>query len=1094
MTLSLDMNGYSDVIRKLRGNSNEVMSGLEILSNLLIFGGGSDLGKYNVQELCALLVNVIRSNYTLKHKELSGLCIHNLIETLPLSSKFFIISNVITVVNKCILDRESNDLVDTCIQILNSLSKISPGTIGEKIGIECFVSCFDILCPATQRVSLQTLINVANELLVPSYSDFIVNISHIMSTCDDKTLPLATQSFILVLRTTKPTFVPREVAHDLIISLPKVTDDNNTVFLLKALQVILNTTNSYDLFLENIDFFNNICYNPNTIQKRTEIVGIVLDFILSIVPPPNPPLPKFLWPYDKKTVTNTNEFTKKIQPLIINLIKDRLGSEDKAISALTATLCMNQPPFDQEFVTIILGISQNQSLIPNVLGMLLYLKDLAPFAANGFLNTVDPKNQLPNQRNWVNKTLNKLRKRVGIKAETISLDINIKTMDDVINLASQNLPPFELISNGVATKLTKFLTTSFLPRTLPEPFLQALQIIADQMKISLTFYQLPEEVDPIGEDFDTFSDFGYPIDIIFEDHTFKDISVDLTTDLVAIEAWVNQQINPSMVNEKNLKRAMNRSDMSGIIYFQEQKVRSCSTFGYLARSFGLKGYKEFTFSLDGKVYPALEPFWHVLTTAYDNIDSLLDNHPTFVLKVGDCQRPSRKFRDILPQNYGIPLALLSAIKNIAPTVDCCSNQISNLMLQHLSCPSMSSSLYNEAVNLFYSHPFLFNFESRFIAFLISSLDMPTVLHTVETQLTKVSDDRQKAKIFKMKVHANRNKIVEDGKKILQNLPATLRIDVDFVGEMGFGIGPTQEFYTLLSREFCRPIRGLWRNSDPESEFVYSPMGLFPSPVANPKEMRLFGILCARAIAANCLIDVPLSESFFKYITYNLKKKQSANQVTIDDIDPTFASSLNDKEGLIGLDFTYPGLPNLELKKGGKDIEVTAENVDEYVSLVKEFTISGKIKDVMRAFKDGFSQIIPYDSLSLFSPKEIIILLCGSTEKWTKEYLAANVKIEHGYNSNSAEINNLFEILSEMNDDERMNFVNFVTGSSKLPIGGLANLRPKLTIARKDDGDNHLPSVMTCTNYFKMPAYSSKEVMREKILFAISNGRGVFSFS
>ena len=149
------------------------------------------------------------------------------------------------------------------------LFKISPGTIGEKIGIECFISCFD------------------------------------------KTLPLATQSFILVLRTTKPTFVPREVAHDLIISLPKVTDDNNTVFLLKALQVILNTTNSYDLFLENIDFFNNICYNPNTIQKRTEIVGIVLDFILSIVPPPNPPLPKFLWPYDKKTVTNTNEFTKK---------------------------------------------------------------------------------------------------------------------------------------------------------------------------------------------------------------------------------------------------------------------------------------------------------------------------------------------------------------------------------------------------------------------------------------------------------------------------------------------------------------------------------------------------------------------------------------------------------------------------------------------------------------------------------------------------------------------------------------------------------------------------------------------------------------
>lgn len=33
---------------------------------------------------------------------------------------------------------------------------------------------------------------------------------------------------------------------------------------------------------------------------------------------------------------------------------------------------------------------------------------------------------------------------------------------------------------------------------------------------------------------------------------------------------------------------------------------------------------------------------------------------------------------------------------------------------------------------------------------------------------------------------------------------------------------------------------------------------------------------------------------------------------------------------LGLDFTLPGFPNIELKKGGKDVPVTIHNLDEYV--------------------------------------------------------------------------------------------------------------------------------------------------------------------
>ena len=43
-------------------------------------------------------------------------------------------------------------------------------------------------------------------------------------------------------------------------------------------------------------------------------------------------------------------------------------------------------------------------------------------------------------------------------------------------------------------------------------------------------------------------------------------------------------------------------------------------------------------------------------------------------------------------------------------------------------------------------------------------------------------------------------------------------------------------------------------------------------------------------------------------------------------------------------------------------------------------------------------------------------------------------------------------------------------------------------------DAYLPSVMTCANYVKLPDYSSKEIMRERLVTAINEGQGAFYLS
>ena len=63
----------------------------------------------------------------------------------------------------------------------------------------------------------------------------------------------------------------------------------------------------------------------------------------------------------------------------------------------------------------------------------------------------------------------------------------------------------------------------------------------------------------------------------------------------------------------------------------------------------------------------------------------------------------------------------------------------------------------------------------------------------------------------------------------------------------------------------------------------------------------------------------------------------------------------------------------------------------------------------------------------------------------------------------------------------------------------ASAVPRLTIVQKrpeggNSPDSYLPSVMTCANYLKLPDYSTKDVMRERLVTAIHEGQGCFLLS
>lgn len=83
--------------------------------------------------------------------------------------------------------------------------------------------------------------------------------------------------------------------------------------------------------------------------------------------------------------------------------------------------------------------------------------------------------------------------------------------------------------------------------------------------------------------------------------------------------------------------------------------------------------------------------------------------------------------------------------------------------------------------------------------------------------------------------------------------------------------------------------------------------------------------------------------------------------------------------------------------------------------------------------------------------------------------------------------------------EKGNLLQFVTGSSKVPVEGFATLQgmngpEKFQITRIVTNDPmRLPQGHTCFNQLDLPEYPSKEILHERLMWAITECQG-FGFA
>jgi ubiquitin-protein ligase E3 C len=80
-------------------------------------------------------------------------------------------------------------------------------------------------------------------------------------------------------------------------------------------------------------------------------------------------------------------------------------------------------------------------------------------------------------------------------------------------------------------------------------------------------------------------------------------------------------------------------------------------------------------------------------------------------------------------------------------------------------------------------------------------------------------------------------------------------------------------------------------------------------------------------------------------------------------------------------------------------------------------------------------------------------------------------------------------MKELEDEDRRKVLKYVTSTPRAPLLGFSQLIPKFSIRDAGGDEQRLPSTSTCINLLKLPRYTTKKTMKDKLLYAVNSGAG-----
>ncbi len=384
------------------------------------------------------------------------------------------------------------------------------------------------------------------------------------------------------------------------------------------------------------------------------------------------------------------------------------------------------------------------------------------------------------------------------------------------------------------------------------------------------------------------------------------------------------------------------------------------------------------------------------------------------------------------------------------------------------------------------------------------------------------------------LHVRRDHIVADTMALLKGLPVhhlRRQLRISFADEPGIDHGGLckEFFYLILTRLFSRENGGATAplflpSPADEGSYWFAPA---PCDLATEvlDEYRLVGLLMGLAIYNSVLIPVSFNSAIFAKLlaaplhpaaaTAAPEKRAALLLDILAVLDGALAEGLahllratreqfDRTYGEDALHFAidvdaHAGRRLIELKDGGAAMAVTWESRCEYVSAYCETILNRLVARQFDAFREGFERVLSGSLLMRFAPRDVEALVCG-VPSLDMDAWRAGARYE-GYEGDAAPLISWFWsiVVEDFTDEQRGSLLFFVTGTRRAPVVGLSKV--PLTIMKNgrheerssreacDVVDARLPTAHTCFNYLMLPEYSSRLVLRERLLLAISNCEG-----
>ena len=133
---------------------------------------------------------------------------------------------------------------------------------------------------------------------------------------------------------------------------------------------------------------------------------------------------------------------------------------------------------------------------------------------------------------------------------------------------------------------------------------------------------------------------------------------------------------------------------------------------------------------------------------------------------------------------------------------------------------------------------------------------------------------------------------------------------------------------------------------------------------------------------------------------------------------------------------------VELIPNGANVDVTEENLPEYIEACLKYRLLGRYEAQLNELLLGFFDVIPEPLLTIFDFQELELLMCGLPEIDMNNWME-HTEYSGQYDNEQAdhEVCQWFwEVVSEYDDELKARLLQFVTGTSGVPAKGFSSLQ------------------------------------------------------